>query len=121
MKKITEALVAATKEIRLQANAENAKYMVMCSRPACRTRSYIKIGTKSFERVKQLRYFVVTLTNQHCIHEEIKTRLKLGNVCCHSAQNILSCRLLSKNIKIKNYRSIILPVILNECETWSLT
>jgi len=93
----------------------------MCSRLACRTRSRVKIGTKSFERVKQFRYFVITLTNQHCIHEEIKTKLKLGAVCYHSAQNILSCSLPSKNIKIKIYRSIILPVILYGCETWSLT
>jgi len=53
--------------------------------------------------------------------EEIKRRLKLGNACYHSAQNLLSSSLLSKNIKIKIYRSIILPVILCTCETWSCT
>ena len=36
-------------------------------------------------------------------------------------QNLLSSRLLSKNLKIKIYRTIILPVILYGCETWSLT
>jgi len=36
-------------------------------------------------------------------------------------QNLLSSRLLSKNLKIKIYRSIILPMVLNWCETWSLT
>ena len=36
-------------------------------------------------------------------------------------QNLLSCRLLSKNLKIKIYRTIILPVVLYGCETWSLT
>ena len=36
-------------------------------------------------------------------------------------QNILSSRLLSKNLKIKVYRTIILPVVLYGCETWSLT
>ena len=36
-------------------------------------------------------------------------------------QNILSSRLLSKNLKIKIYRNIILPVVLYGCETWSLT
>jgi hypothetical protein len=34
---------------------------------------------------------------------------------------ILSSRLLSKNTKIKIYRSIILPVVFYGCETWSLT
>ena len=36
-------------------------------------------------------------------------------------QNLLSSRLLSKNLKIKIYRTIILPVVLCGCETWSLT
>ena len=49
------------------------------------------------------------------------SRLKSGNACYHSVQNILSSRLLSKNVKIKIYSTIILPVVLHECETWSLT
>ena len=36
-------------------------------------------------------------------------------------QNLLSSRLLSKNLKIKVHRTIILPVVLYECKTWSLT
>ena len=45
----------------------------------------------------------------------------LCNACYHSVQNLLSSRLLSKNLKIKIYRTIILPVVLYGCETWSLT
>ena len=62
-----------------------------------------------------------TLTNQNSIAEEIKSRLRSGNACYHSVQNLLSSRLLSKNFKIKIYRTIIFPVVLYECETWSLT
>ena len=36
-------------------------------------------------------------------------------------QNLLSSSLLSKNIKIKTYKTIILPVVLYGCETWSFT
>ena len=36
-------------------------------------------------------------------------------------QNLLSSILLSKNLKIKIYRTITLPVVLHGCETWSLT
>jgi len=50
-----------------------------------------------------------------------KSRLELGNACYHSVQNLLSSRLLCKNLKIKIYRTIILPVVLYGCETWSLT
>ena len=62
-----------------------------------------------------------TLTDQYSIAEEIKNRLRSGNACYHSVQNLLSSRLLSKNLKIKIYRTIILPVVLYGCETWSLT
>jgi hypothetical protein len=47
-------------------------------------------------------------------------RLKLGNACYHSVQNLLSSSLLSKNLKIKIYRTIILPIVLYGCKTWSL-
>jgi len=61
------------------------------------------------------------LTNQNSIQEEIKRRLKSGNACHHSVQNLSSSSLLSNNIKIKIYRTIILPVVLYGCESWSLT
>jgi hypothetical protein len=54
------------------------------------------------------------------IQEEIKRRLNSGNSCYHSIQNLLSCLLL-KNLKIKIYKTVILPVALYGCETWSLT
>jgi len=57
------------------------------------------------------------LTNQNSIAEEIKSRLKSGNVCYRSVQNLLSSRLLSKNLKIKICRTIILPIFLYDCET----
>jgi hypothetical protein len=55
------------------------------------------------------------------IQEEIKRRLNSGNVCYHSVQSLLSSHLLSKNLKIRIHKKIILPVVLHGCETWSLT
>ena len=55
------------------------------------------------------------------VAEEIKSRLRSENTCYHSVQSLLFSRLLSKNLKIKMYRTIILPVVLCGCETWSLT
>jgi len=71
--------------------------------------------------VEEFKYLGTTLTNQNSIAEEITSRLRSGNACCHSVQNLLSSRLLSKILKIKIYRTIILPVFLYGCETWSLT
>ena len=61
-----------------------------------------------------------TLTNQTSIAEKIRSRLRSGNACYRSVQDLLSSGLLSKNLKIKIYRTIILPIVLYGCETWSL-
>ena len=71
--------------------------------------------------VEEFKYLGTTLTNENSIQKEIKSRLKLGNACYHSVQKLLAYSLLSKNLKIKIYRTIILPVVLYGCETWSLT
>ena len=44
-----------------------------------------------------------------------------GNSCYYSVENLLTSRPLSKNLKIKIYRIIILSVVLYRCETWLLT
>jgi hypothetical protein len=82
---------------------------------------YTKIANRSFENVSQFKYFGMILRNQNLIQEEIKRRLNSGNACYHSVHIILPSRLLSENLNIKIYRTIILPVVLYVCETWSLT
>ena len=77
-----------------------------------------RIDNSTFERVEEFKYLGTTLTNQNSIAEEIKSELRLGNACYHSVQNLLSSRLLSKNLKINIYRTTILPVVLYGCETW---
>jgi hypothetical protein len=81
----------------------------------------MKIVNRCFKNVAQFKYLGTKVTNQNLIQEEIKRRLKSDNACYHSIHNLLSSPLLSKNIKIRIYRSIILPVVLCGCETWSLT
>jgi hypothetical protein len=68
------------------------------------------------------RYTGVVWENyQNSIKVEIKSRMKPGNACCRSVQNISSSSLLSKNLKVKLYRTIIFLVVLHGYETWSLT
>jgi hypothetical protein len=55
------------------------------------------------------------------MHKEIKRRINLRNACCHSVQSLLSSCLLSSKLKVKIYKTIILPIVLYGCETWSLT
>ena len=71
----------------------------------------VRMDNSTFERVEEFKYLGTTLTNQNAIQEEIKSRLRSGNVCYYSVQNLLFSRLLSKNLKIKIYRTTILPVV----------
>jgi hypothetical protein len=95
--------------------------MVMSRDRNARRGDSVKIDNSSIERVEEFKYLGTMLTDQNSIQAEIKSRLKLGNACYHSVQNLLSSRLFSKNLKIKIYGTIILPVVLYGCETWSLT
>ena len=121
LKKNAEALVAATTEIVLEVSADKTKYMDMSRDQNARRIHSVGIDNSTFERVEEFKYLGTTLTNQNSIAEEIKSRLRSGNACYYSVQNLLSSRLLSKNVKIKTFRTIILPIVLNGCETWSLT
>jgi len=120
VKKNAEALVAAAKEIGLEVNAHKTKYVTV-SRDQKAGRIYsMKMDNGSIERVEDFKYLETTLTNQNSIQGEIKCTLKLGNACYYSMQNLLSSSLLSKTLKIKIYRTMILPVVLYGCEIWSL-
>jgi hypothetical protein len=80
----------------------------------------IKILNRSFESVARLKYLGMAVRSKSFIHEEIKNRLNLGKACYQLVQNLLLSCLLSKNIEIRIYKTIILPVVLYGCETWSL-
>jgi hypothetical protein len=70
----------------------------------------IKIDNNSIERAEEFKYLGTTITYQNSIQEETKSRFRSFNACYHSAQNLLFSSLLSKNVKIKIHRTIILSV-----------
>ena len=73
--------------------------------------------------MKTFKYLSSLVTKQNSIQDEknLTVRLKAGNSCYYSVQILLSSRLLSKNLKIKIFKTIILPVVLYGCKAWSLT
>jgi hypothetical protein len=121
IKKNTEALLDASKEVGLEVNPKKTKYMLMSRSQRIGQKHGINTANRSFEDVAKFRYLVTTLTDQNCMHKEINGRINLGNACYHSVQSLLCSSLLSRNVKIKIQKTIILPVVLYGCETWSLT
>jgi hypothetical protein len=117
----SETLGEASRDIVLEINVEKAKYVIMSRHTNSGQNQNIRIANESFGNVAKFTSLGTTLTNQDDIHDEIKSRLNSRNACYHSVQNLLSSRLISKNLKIKIYKTVILPVVLYGCETWSLT
>jgi hypothetical protein len=121
IKENTETLLEASRDIGLEINAEKTKCMIISHQPNSGQNQNIRIANESFENVAKLKYLRMTLTNKNYIHDEIKCRLNSRNACYYSVQNVLSSQLISKNLKIKIYKTVILLVVLYVCETWSLT
>jgi hypothetical protein len=121
IKRNAETLLDASKEIGLEVNSKKTKYMFISHHQTAGQSNYIRLANKSFEKVAEFKYLGVTLMDQNCIHEEIRSRLNLGNACYHGVHNLLSSRLLSRNVKIQIHKTLILPLVLYGCETWSLT
>ena len=98
-----------------------AKGKVMCSDQNAGRSHSTKIENSSFERVEDFKYLGRTQQIKILFRKKFKSRLKSRNAFYYSVQNFLSTSLLSKNLKIKIYRNIILPKVLYGCKIWSLT
>ncbi|KAJ4427978.1 hypothetical protein ANN_23991 [Periplaneta americana] len=117
----TEILLEASRAIGLEVNPEKTKYMIMSRDKNIVRNGNIKIGDLSFEEVEKFKYLGATVTNINDTREEIKRRINMGNACYYSVEKLLSSSLLSKNLKVRIYKTVILLVLLYGCETWTLT
>jgi hypothetical protein len=84
-----------------EVSADKTKYMVMSRDQNAGRIQSVRMDNSTFGRVEEFKYLGTTLKNQNSIAEEIKSKLRSGNSCYHSLQNILSSRLVSKDSKIK--------------------
>ncbi|KAJ4425966.1 hypothetical protein ANN_27592 [Periplaneta americana] len=117
----TEILLKTSKEIGLEVNPEKTKYMVMSRDENIVRNGNMNLGNLSFEEVEKFKYLGPTVTNINGTREEIKHRINMGNAFYYSVEKLLSSSLLSKNQKVRIYKTVILPVVLYGCETWTLT
>jgi ribosomal protein S16 len=101
MKKIRGTSIDTGSEVGLEVNTEKTKYMLLSRHQDAGQNRDIKTDNRYIENVAQFRCLATTITNQTLIQEEIKRRLKSGNACYHSVQDILTSRLLPKNVNLQ--------------------
>jgi hypothetical protein len=118
--KTLQTLIDPSEEIGLEVNAEKSKFMFLSRHQNARQNHDMMTANRRFENVAQFKYLGKNVTNKNLIQEEIKRRLNSGKACYHSVRNLLSSRLQSKNIKIRIFKTIMFPLVLYGCETWSL-
>jgi hypothetical protein len=75
----------------------------------------------NFEVVQSFKYLgsIINVTND--IEEEVKTRIMQGNRCFYALKHLFTSSLVSRNTKLRLFKTIIRPIVMYGCETWSLT
>ena len=81
----------------------------------------IQLYNFCFENVETFKCLGVRVTNVNDVREKIKHTGDMRNIYYYLLEKILSSRLLCKKLKVNTYKTIILPVVLCNCETWPLT
>jgi hypothetical protein len=90
MKQNTGTLLEASRDVSVEINVEKTKYMIMSCHLNSGQNQNIRTANVSFENVAKFKYMGMTLTNKNDIHDEIKSRLYMGNACYYSVQNLVS-------------------------------
>ena len=114
-------MLVGSKEVGLEVSADETKYMIMCRDQNAGRCHNIKIDNSSFERVEDFKYLGKPLKKSKFYSRRNKRQAEVRECFLSFGADFLSSNLLSTNLKIQIYRTLILPVALYGCETWQLT
>jgi hypothetical protein len=86
---VKQHLLDATKEAGLEVSLEKTKHMLISRHQKAGQRYSIKKANRSFEDEAKFKYLGTTLTDQNCVHEEIKSSLNSKNACYDWVQSLV--------------------------------
>jgi len=117
----TQELLEAAKRVGLEINVKKTKYMIAQRSVLPEdVHTHLEVGAYKFNRVQKFQYLGTLITQNNEIQEEIKARIHAVNRCYFGLNKLFKSRILSKNLKIQLYRTLIRPVVMYGCETWTL-
>jgi hypothetical protein len=99
IKKNTEILIDASKEVGLEINVEKTKYMLLSHDQNAGQNRDIKIANRSFESVSQFKYLETTVTNQNLIQKKLRGDWILVMLATIQPRAFWLPLLLLKNVK----------------------
>jgi hypothetical protein len=109
IKEKTQSLLGASRDVGLEINAEKTKYMIMFHHLNSGQNQKMRRANELLKNMAKFKYLGMTLTNKNDIHDELMSRLNLGNACYYSIQNLPSSPHIKKP---KVHKTVILPVAL---------
>ncbi|KAJ4446078.1 hypothetical protein ANN_12770 [Periplaneta americana] len=119
---VEEALIALDKETQklgFKINTKKSKFMSVTKRQNDQVKE-VKMGTYKFEKVKEFTYLGSILTANNDLRNEVQRRINLANRAYYSLLPIVKNKIISREIKIKIYKTLIRPIITYGTETWVL-
>ena len=99
-------------------NDNKIKYLY-CSRKIFQP-TYLNTEEEQFEQVNSFKYLGSTVNTGNSIEEEIKERIVAGNRAHHVHKKLFTSKLISRNIKLRLYNTLIRPIVTYASETWVL-
>jgi len=119
----TQELLEEAKRFALEINVEKTKYMIaqrMFLPLFFDVHTHLEVRAYKFSRVKKFKYLGTLVIQNNEIQKEIRARIHASNRCYFGLNKLFKSKMLSKNLKVHLYRTLIPPVVMYGCETWTL-
>jgi len=105
-------------KVGLIVNNNKTKYL-HCTRKTNRI-TCVDTGEEQFEQVNSFKYLGTVMNTDNSIEDEIKERIAAGNRAFHVHKKLFTSRLISRNVKLQLYNTLIRPTVTYASETWVL-